>query len=261
MDGSLLTPEHTLPPGFAEVREALRKHDIFFAAASGRQYASILDKFGPLAEGAAILAENGAYATLGEEILNRQLLARQKASEVLEVVGGLNEVIAALCTPNCAYTLSGQTEFIAYMSEFYVSHAVVDEFADVGDEVVKIALYHPTSSEEFIYPYVKHFAPQLNIKISGKHWVDISHPAAHKGTAVSKLQERLGIAPAQTMAFGDFHNDLEMLALADFSYAMANAHPAVKKAARFETTSNADGGVVEVLKAVLQAASIARPLN
>jgi len=42
-----------------------------------------------------------------------------------------------------------------------------------------------------------------------------------------------------------------MLALADFSFAMENAHPNVKKAAKYSTKSNDDFGVESVLQKLL----------
>ena len=65
----------------------------------------------------------------------------------------------------------------------------------------------------------------------------------NKGTAVQALSARLGLGPEQVMAFGDAGNDLEMLAWAGWSFAMANASVEAKKAARYETGSNAEGGV------------------
>ena len=47
----------------------------------------------------------------------------------------------------------------------------------------------------------------------------------------------------RVMAFGDAGNDLELLAWAGWSFAMANASAEAKKAARYETGSNAEGGV------------------
>jgi len=61
------------------------------------------------------------------------------------------------------------------------------------------------------------------------------------------LQEKFGVSFEQTMAFGDYLNDLELLQKAHYSYAMANAHPEVKKVARFIAKSNDENGVVEVL--------------
>ena len=53
------------------------------------------------------------------------------------------------------------------------------------------------------------------------------------------------------MALGDMPNDLPMRTWAGTSYAMANAHPAVREAATHVTASNDDDGVAQVLEALL----------
>jgi hydroxymethylpyrimidine pyrophosphatase-like HAD family hydrolase len=53
------------------------------------------------------------------------------------------------------------------------------------------------------------------------------------------------------MAFGDYLNDLEMMQQAHHSYAMENAHPAIKEAARFQAKSNDEKGVFEVLNELI----------
>ena len=98
---------------------------------------------------------------------------------------------------------------------------------------------------------MKHLEGPLKVKVSGKFWVDLSHPDANKGYALKIIQDLLAISPAETMVFGDYNNDLEMLALADYSFAMANAHPNVLKAAKYSTLSNDAYGVEEVLEKVL----------
>ena len=57
----------------------------------------------------------------------------------------------------------------------------------------------------------------------------------HKGIGVRKLQEYLGISKEETMIFGDFMNDYEMLQEAHFSVAMKNALPQIKAICREET--------------------------
>ena len=54
------------------------------------------------------------------------------------------------------------------------------------------------------------------------------------------------------MVFGDYNNDLEMLAMADFSFAMKNAHPNVLEVANYTTTSNDDFGVERILEKLLE---------
>ena len=52
-------------------------------------------------------------------------------------------------------------------------------------------------------------------------------------------------------ATADFLNDLQMMDEATYSFAMANAHPALKERARYLSPGNTDNGVVRTIKAVL----------
>lgn len=60
-------------------------------------------------------------------------------------------------------------------------------------------------------------------------WIDIHHSQASKGSAVEQLRAQLGVQ--RIICFGDSDNDLSMFAMADESYATANARDAVKSAA------------------------------
>ena len=91
----------------------------------------------------------------------------------------------------------------------------------------------------------------LEVIVSGQNWLDISHANANKGYALSMLQENLGITKDETMVFGDYNNDLQLLELAYFSYAMENAHNDVKKIARFQTKSNSEEGVETILEKLI----------
>ena len=70
------------------------------------------------------------------------------------------------------------------------------------------------------------------------------------------VEKELGITKEETMAFGDYNNDLKMLALADFSYAMDNAHPNVISVSNFKTKSNDEFGVELVLEQLINSRKI-----
>lgn len=53
------------------------------------------------------------------------------------------------------------------------------------------------------------------------------------------------------LAFGDDIADIEMLRLAEWGVAMANAHPEVHAVVRYRTHSNADDGVAHVIEGLL----------
>ena len=87
--------------------------------------------------------------------------------------------------------------------------------------------------------------------VSGAHWVDVLSPTANKGRAVRQVQKTLGVTPDQTMVFGDFLNDLEMMDAATYSFAMANAHPLLKERASWVAPTNNANGVVRTIRTVL----------
>ena len=92
----------------------------------------------------------------------------------------------------------------------------------------------------------------MKITISGDMWMDCMKTGVNKGAAVKLLQDSLSIKPEETMTFGDQLNDIEMLKQAYYSFAVANARPEVKEAARFETDSNVQDGVLKILKFLVQ---------
>jgi hypothetical protein len=71
-----------------------------------------------------------------------------------------------------------------------------------------------------------------------------------KATTLAMLAAAEGIAPQESIAFGDQPNDLPMLAWAGTSCAVANAHPRVLAAATRVIASNDDDGVAQVLEAL-----------
>jgi len=82
-------------------------------------------------------------------------------------------------------------------------------------------------------------------------YLEVLPSGGGKGTALTTLAEQLAIPRERTLAVGDFLNDLDMLAAAGLSVAMANAHPEVKRAADRWTASNQDDGVALLLEALV----------
>ncbi len=64
-----------------------------------------------------------------------------------------------------------------------------------------------------------------------------------KGAAVRRLADYFGIDIKETMAFGDYTNDLDMLSAAEYPAAMENAVDQVKAIAKFIAPRNTEGGV------------------
>ncbi|MGH8878247.1 MAG: HAD family hydrolase [Stackebrandtia sp.] len=78
--------------------------------------------------------------------------------------------------------------------------------------------------------------------------VEICPPGVNKDVGLSRVAERLGISPEDTIVFGDAENDLTMFGWAGHAVAVANAHPQVRAAADAFTSSNDDDGVAVYLE-------------
>ncbi|MGB5238420.1 MAG: HAD family hydrolase [Flavobacteriaceae bacterium] len=255
MDGTLLNSKHEVSKEFFDLYQRLREKNVYFAAASGRQFDSIAQKLAPIAKEITIIAENGGFTVHKDnEIVSNPLRPRHKRlvlKELLEV----DAAQAVLCTKHAAYLMPSSQPFLEQLKEYYTKFNFIEDLNAFEGEVMKIAVYHPRGSEEHIYPFMKHFEGELKVKVSGKFWVDVSHRDANKGHALEIIQKEMKISMAETMVIGDYNNDLEMLARADYSFAMANAHENVMAAARFSTSSNDDRGVEKVLQTLLDSKS------
>jgi hydroxymethylpyrimidine pyrophosphatase-like HAD family hydrolase len=72
----------------------------------------------------------------------------------------------------------------------------------------------------------------------------------HKGLALERLSEHLGIDIRRTVAIGDYDNDVGMLKAAGVGVAVANASPKALAAADYITVSNEEHAVESVICAL-----------
>src|SRR6056297_61789 len=251
MDGTLLNSNHEVSPRFFEIYKELKKKNIAFVAASGRQYHSMVDKLESIKNEILVIAENGALIRKQEETLLTTPINKSEVLRILDTVRPLDNVHPVLCCQNNAYVGGDSNEFLEMLREYYSEFEIVEDQKQVNDQVLKIAIYHFENSEKHIYPHVEHLEGDLKVKVSGANWVDVSDLNAHKGYALKKVMDDYQIASNEIMVFGDYNNDLEMLQLSDYSFAMANAHPNVLKTAKFSTHSNDDFGVERILEKLI----------
>ncbi|MEH6406072.1 MAG: HAD family hydrolase, partial [Leeuwenhoekiella sp.] len=241
-------------PSFLELFKELQKEDIHFVAASGRQYYSIMQKLESIQQEITVIAENGGYTMRNEKELATACMPLDKTRELIYLMRQVDDAHIVLCGKKKAYVDSKNEEFINIFNEYYFKYELVDDITAIDqDEFFKIAVYSFGGSEKTTFPVVKHLEGDIKVKVSGENWLDLSSMEADKGKALKHVQDLLGIHKNETMVFGDYNNDLEMLDLAHFSYAMENAHPNVTKAANYSTKSNNDLGVEHILEKLLAA--------
>lgn len=248
MDGTLLNSDHEVSNGLFDIFKTLKAKDILFVAASGRQYKSIIDKLLPIKDDIIVVAENGGFVMQeGKELLATDLPAKD-IKQTLEIINNFPDMYPVLCGKHTAFLTGKSDAFVDKLKEYYTEYNLVSDLRLVDEEIIKIAIYHFESSERHIYPHVKQLEKELQVKISGTNWLDISSTNANKGFALQQLMNQHKIQSHELMVFGDYNNDLEMLALADFSFAMENAHTNVLAASHYMTETNDAYGVEKILE-------------
>jgi Cof subfamily protein (haloacid dehalogenase superfamily) len=254
MDGTLLNSRHEYDAGFPALYDQLKDKGVFFAPASGRQLYNLQNKFGELGRDMVFIAENGSHVQYQGRDLFVQSLPVDKVPVLIRMAREIKGVNIILCGKKQAYLESRDPAFLRQVEMYYDRRLFVDDLLAVKeDEFLKIAICDLSGAEANSYPVFRHLEGELQVKVSGKIWLDLSHQLANKGRALQAVQQQLNISVSECMAFGDYLNDVEMMQQAYFSYAMSNAHPEVKKAARFEAMSNEENGVGRVMGEVADA--------
>lgn len=251
MDGTLLDGDGAIPDGLWPILDQLRERDIDFVPASGRQRATLVDMFGGDDSGLSVIAENGTYVSHHGETVSVSPLDEEAAHHVVDVVREADPQLglgAVLTTPEMAFVERDDEEFIAEAEQYFRRFERVDDLHQVKLEVLKASVFAHERSEVVANELFGDLRESRQVVVGSPHWIDIMAAGVDKGTALASLQDTLGISPAQTAVFGDYLNDLQMMARADCSFAMANAHEDLARAARFAAPGHTEEGVLQVLR-------------
>lgn len=255
LDGTLLDGHGNLPVAIWPLIAELERRGILFCPASGRQYENIARIFGPAGRRMVVIAENGTYVVQDGREISSDTLHEDSAWAVLAAIRDMTsdgaDIGAVRCGKRSAYIERSDPPFLAQATTYYSLLTTVDDLSTVQDDTLKIAIYDFGSAELTTAPGLRHFAEDLQVVVSGQHWIDVMTLTASKGAAVCQIQRAYGILPAQTMVFGDYLNDLPMMSVADYSFAVTNAHPDLLKAARFVAPANTENGVIRAIAGVL----------
>lgn len=252
MDGTLLNSRGELSPDFYHVFNQVKEKGILFAAASGRQYFTLLQNFEAIKDEMLFIAENGTYVAYKGEELAVHALSEELAHEMILRARSLGEdVYIVLATSKGAFVESSDERFLKEVAKYYVRYEIVEDLLQVKADLLKVTLCDFQGAEKHSYKAYEDMQDKAQICVAGDLWLDMMTHGVNKGMAIKDIQEKFQISFDETMVFGDYLNDLEMLENAYHSYAMANAHPLLKETARYLAKSNDENGVIEKIKEII----------
>lgn len=250
MDGTLLNDDKQLPSDFFEVLDKLIERDIVFAVASGRTYSALEHLFPePYRDRIAYICDNGACTVLNGKPVNVTPLDGDTYRELLEACKRIGDLRVVVCAENGVYHIDMGDEFSREVGRFYKKHFAVEDLFAVDETIYKVAVCDELGTLAHGKPALDGiFGTRLNVQASGVVWMDVMASGVSKGRALEALQERLGAGRAETMVFGDYFNDVEMLRLAEHSFCMENGHEDVKKMCKHIAPDNNHGGVTKCIR-------------
>lgn len=253
MDGTLLDSEKRLPDGLFPLVRALHERGVRFAPASGRQFYTLYDQFGKIADELMYISENGAMVCDGAECVGFSAMPREVVLDAIERVRETPDVYTVVSAQSGAFYEKNSSEEAVRNFNMYCARCTEVEdlmkFAE-NEPICKVALFCAGRAEQVLMPAFADFASRAQLALSGADWVDLMQLGVSKGKALRQLCGTLGITTADCMAFGDYLNDIELLRTAGESYAMANAHEQLAALAKHRCPSNDEDGVCRTIRAV-----------
>jgi hypothetical protein len=257
MDGTLLNSKGEMPPDFPETFAAIKAQNIIFSAASGRQYFGLLDSFKEYQDDVLFLAENGSFVVhRGKEIYSNPI----PKDDVTRIIAFARRIIKE-ANGNIDIMVNGKkAAYYHTHDQFFIDNVLlycsriqyVDNFDDIDDDILKIAFFVKDSTATKVFAKFQPLKGIYKTVLSSDCWIDVMKPNANKGDGLKHIMEKFNLKADEVAAFGDYMNDYEMMQTAYHSYAMKNAFPDLKKAARYETEkTNDECGVTYTIKKIL----------
>lgn len=254
MDGTLLDSGKRLSPGFLPLLDSLLNRGVTFVVASGRQYFNLLKMFPGFEDRLWFICDNGSVIYHGKDLFQVTAIDPTALQAARKTIDALPTAEPIFCGAACAYMTPRPAADERDARNFYERCIVVPDpietAARANDPICKIAVYDPIDAKGRLYHAIATAPLNLTVALSGVNWIDLMAPNVDKGSAIRAIQTALNISPDECAAFGDYENDLPLLASCTESYAMANGRPAVLAAARHRAPSNDENGVATVLQSL-----------
>lgn len=246
MDGTLLDENGHLPNGFTDILDRLRSKNIKLVVASGRPYYTLQTNFGPIGRYLSFICENGALVVDNNEIIYKSLLDKDIVQNIIKEAKKVKENALVVCAPNCAYIENYSEESLAEIQKYYTTINIVDDLSKVDDDIIKISICNLEGTNNIAD---SKFKDDLHIVSTAAIWTDMMNNGVNKGIALKNLMDTDNISRDETMVLGDYYNDIEMLAQAEYSFVMENAPEDMKQHGKYIAASNVEHGV---LRAILE---------
>ena len=252
MDHTLLDNNSQLPHDIEDVINLVEESGARLAIASGRTLTNLHLKFGHLKDRLSYISDNGAVLMHDGEILFTDIINKDAVLDAVLKLREATESTTVVITPEMAYYENDNEEHYQYLTEYYNNLILVDDLTDYTDNIIKITTLSLTHNFE---NFENHINGKLDDTIegvpSGAVWVDITNKGVNKAKALDILLKNINVPKDKAVVFGDYYNDLEMIKLVKYGFAVENAPEDIKEQAYGTIGNNDEGAVVTKIRSIL----------
>ena len=251
MDGTLLAgsdwANRRLPHDFAETLDELDRRGIHFLAASGRAYPSVRSNFGGLADRVDYICDNGGCLVCGGQVVHVAEVPKPDAYAFLDLCRSLPVEPPFLTSPRGMF-MTVEEHWPGSERERPWTF-IVPDLRQVEEPLTKLTVRTRPGADLHALRETLQAAMgnRLTFLISGPTMIDVMAHGVDKGSGIRFFRDYWGIAKEECMSFGDQYNDLGQFAESGYSFAMGNAAPEIKAAARFVAGTNENDGVTRAI--------------
>ncbi len=251
VDGTLVTNEKALTAPTQAAVAKLHANGIAFSIISSRPPRGLCMLFTPLGIKIPVGGFNGGVvATPDLAVLTEHLLPAKVVRCAVDMLDACGAQV---------WIFSGKDWLLRHLDGPYTGleehtvgfgPTVVDGFGRVLDTAAKIV--GVSTDFELLARCERElrnvFDDQATIARSQPYYLDITHPLANKGAALSEIAKLIAVPLAEVVAIGDGGNDVAMFERSGLSIAMGNASPEVQRTADFVTESNSEDGFAAAIE-------------
>lgn len=222
VDGTLLPRGETeIKPDIFPLIEEAYERGICFAAASGRDYHSLIKLFAPVKDQIYFISTNGGQLIYRGEILQEHTFSVVEAEALAKSIEERPGLIVMISTTSRSILREGEDVLTPSLQEHGYQIEHTSDILQIPEKIIKVSACCPEGSlAEYEY-FNDRWGHDFHITVSGEIWLDFN--VSDKGTTLSELATRLGLDRTKVAAFGDQYNDLTMLQYAGHPRLMAHA--------------------------------------
>jgi len=272
MDGTLLNSNHKISKENLEAIKKAESMGVKFTIATGRRFEDVkplIDENNLKCQ--SIVLNGGEYIDEEGKVLEGIYIDRKEASQIIDMIIKEN-IVAEIYTNQGLYSVNTKEEALTEVAYRIKAFDPKTSF----EEAIKYAETHPhfldlkyiKDIDEFLNSDIKigkfvafYNDEETTIKVKRKlesierlaiastftKNIEINNKEAQKGLILAKVAEKMGIRRDEVMVIGDSFNDYSMFTEFPISFAMKNAVPQIKEAAKYITDTNDNAGVAKAI--------------